>query len=93
MHYAYTSDSAALDKVRPVHRDYLRALADEGSLAASGPYVGTEPSALLIFRAGSADEVRAKLDEDPFQQAGLVEETRIEQWNPIIGVFAAELTS
>lgn len=91
VHYAYTSDSAALDAARAEHRAYLGSLVEQGSLAASGPYVAAEPSALLLFRADSADDVRALLDHDPFQIAGLVEQTTITQWNPILGVFASEL--
>lgn len=91
VHYAYTSDSAALDAERAEHRAYLRSLVEQGTLVASGPYVDAEPSALLIFRADSAEAVRGLLDNDPFQIAGLVEQTTITQWNPILGVFAAEL--
>lgn len=91
VHYAYTTDSAALDASRGDHRTYLRSLVEEGSLAASGAYLDTDPSALLIFRANSESEVRSRLEGDPFQVAGLVERTTITQWNPILGVFAAEL--
>lgn len=91
VHYAYTTDSAALDAARPAHRDYLRSFVEDGSLAAAGAYVGTDPGALLIFRGDSEGEVRAKVDDDPFQQAGLVEETRIVQWKPALGIFADEL--
>ena len=91
VHYAYSSDSAALDAARAEHRAYLGALVEQGAIAASGPYVDADPSALLLFRADSAEEVRSLLDADPFQIAGLVEQTTITQWNPILGVFAAEL--
>lgn len=91
VHYAYTSDSAALDASRAEHRTYLGSLVEQGALVASGPYVGAEPSALLIFRADSAEAVRSMLDADPFQIAGLVEQTTITQWNPILGIFAGEL--
>ncbi len=91
VHYAYSSDSAALDAVRPTHRTYLASLVDGGALRASGPYVGTDPSALLLFVADSKETVRTLLDQDPFQVAGLVERTEITEWNPIIGAFAHEV--
>lgn len=91
VHYAYSADSAALDETRPSHRAYLRSLVDDGALRASGPYVGTEPSALLIVVADSAQTVRGLLDQDPFQVAGLVERTEITEWNPVIGAFADEV--
>lgn len=91
VHYAYSSDSAGLDELRGTHREYLRSLVDAGSLRASGPYLGVEPSALLIFTADSEQAVRDLLVNDPFQEAGLVERTEVTEWNPVIGAFAAEL--
>ena len=91
VHYSYSSDSAALDEARPQHRRFLSGLADEGRLRASGPYVGADPSALLIFTAENEQEVRTLLDQDPFHEAGLIESSTITQWNPIIGVFAGEV--
>ncbi len=91
VHYSYSSDSAALDEARPQHRRFLAGLADAGTVRASGPYVGTEPSALLIFVAEGEQEVRALLDQDPFHEAGLIEKATITEWNPIIGVFAGEV--
>ncbi len=89
--YVYSSDAAALDEMRPEHRSYLRSLVDGGALRASGPYVGVDASALLIFAADSADTVRGLLDQDPFQVAGLITSTTIVEWNPVIGVFAGEV--
>lgn len=91
VHYAYSLDSARLDELRGSHREFLRSLVEAGSLRASGPYVGAQPSALLIFTADSEQAVRDLLAKDPFQQAGLVERTEVTEWNPVIGAFAAEL--
>ncbi|MDO5677717.1 MAG: YciI family protein [Propionibacteriaceae bacterium] len=86
--YTYSTDAAELDRIRPQHRAFLAELT-AGPLLASGPYVGAEqPSALLIIRADSADEVAAALDADPFWEAGLIAERHIQEWNPLIGVFA-----
>lgn len=86
--YTYSDDAAELDRIRPQHRAFL-AMLTEGPLLASGPFVAAEqPSALLILRAESAEEVAATLDEDPFWAAGLIAERDIREWNPLIGVFA-----
>lgn len=86
--YTYADDTAALDRVRPQHRAFLSVLA-AGPLVASGPYVGAErPSALLLLKAESAAEVTEALDADPFWEAGLIAERRVEEWNPLIGIFA-----
>ncbi|MBK7819567.1 MAG: hypothetical protein IPJ61_00460 [Tessaracoccus sp.] len=87
--YTYVEDAAALDATRPAHRDYLRTLLD-GPLLAAGPLVGSPlPGALLIFRAESADAVVTLLDQDPFWTERLIVERSVEQWNPVLGVFAA----
>ena len=86
--YDYAPE-ADLDGVRPVHRAYLRELADAGDLVASGPLVGSDaPGALLILRAPDPAEVAHLLDRDPFVAAGAIARRTITQWDPVIGVFA-----
>lgn len=87
--YRYTEDVAALDATRPAHRAYLTDLAGREALVASGPYVGVTPGrALLLFRADDEAAVRELVSADPFQRAGLVSDTRILEWNPVIGVLS-----
>lgn len=90
VHYSYDPASIARqDELRPEHRAYLATLVEQGSLIASGPFVGAEsPNALLIFRTESEQQVRDLLAEDPFQQANLVVEWSVTEWNPVLGVFA-----
>ncbi|HJE51610.1 MAG TPA: YciI family protein, partial [Tessaracoccus flavescens] len=58
---------------------------------ASGPLVGSQPpSALLLMRADSSDAIEALLDDDPFHTAGLIAERRVDEWNPVIGIFAEQ---
>lgn len=86
--YRYRSD-ADVAAVRPTHREYLRDLADQGQLKASGPYVDAEYyDALLIFEADSADAVQALVEADPMATEGVLESSAILEWNPLIGVFA-----
>lgn len=78
--------SETADEIRPKHRAFLGELRDRGVNVASGPLDGGA-SALLIFEAGSADEVAALLDEDPFKKASVVKERTIRPWNPVISRF------
>ena len=88
VHYTYDSTSGALDAVRPAHRAYLASLVGQ-LLVASGPIVGSQPpAALLIMQGASPTEVEEALNADPFWEADLIVERRIEEWNPLIGVFA-----
>ncbi|MCE1179406.1 MAG: YciI family protein [Micrococcales bacterium] len=87
--YTYAADPR-IDELRPEHRAYLAALAEQGLLKASGPCPGTEPAqALLVLDVDSREVVESLLADDPFQSAGLVHQTDIVEWNPIIGVFAS----
>ncbi|MBB6627364.1 hypothetical protein H5V45_08530 [Nocardioides sp. KIGAM211] len=84
--YAYTDDTAARDELRPAHREFLAA---QATLALSGPT--DDDGALLLFEAGSADEVATLLDEDPFATAGLVAERSVVGWNPVLGPWREQL--
>ena len=86
MTYGYSADPIEVNQVRPTHRLWLQEQLDIGSLLASGPMVD-RPSALLIFRANSIEELNQLLDQDPFELAGVIGERTIEEWNPIFGPF------
>lgn len=90
--YRYTDDTARLDEQRPAHREFLTSLAGSGLLRASGPYVGAaQPSALLVLTADTEQQVRDVLGDDPFQQEGLVADTVVQEWDPVIGDYASEV--
>ena len=87
VNYFYTASPEALSEVRPIHREWLSEQLASGSLLASGPMVDN-PGALLIFRASSAEELSALLDNDPFDIAGFIGERVITQWNPVFGPWS-----
>lgn len=78
--YGYTTDTDALDRLRPEHRAFL---AEQAGLLISGPT--DDGGALLIFEAKTAADVEEILDEDPFYAEGLVAERSIVGWNPVLG--------
>ncbi len=89
VHYAYQDGSvAARDAHRPAHWAFLDTLTGPVDLLASGPYAGEPAGALLIFRAGSAAEVEAALDADPFATAGLIEARQVRSWSQSRGPWA-----
>lgn len=91
VNYHYVNDGVALDRVRPEHRRFLSGLAEEGLLVASGPVDQGDPQALLIFNADSVDQIDSLLADDPFRTAGLIKESLISAWSPVIGIFADQL--
>ena len=60
--YTYVTDEARLAEIRPEHRAFLGSLADEGIVLLSGPTAGDGPGdALILLRAGSAEDARSAL--------------------------------
>jgi len=86
--YTYDERSAQRDAARPEHRAYLARLADDGLLLGSGPLTDGEPGALLVFAAGSREELDRLLADDPFARGGLVAATEVRTWDLVIGPWA-----
>lgn len=70
---------------RDAHLARARELHAQGHLLAAGALGEPIDGALLIFRARSADEVRAWLAEDPYVKAGLWPEITVRPWHVVIG--------
>ena len=86
--YRYVTDKdEEMAAVRPSHRAFNGRLADEGRLLAAGPYVGAH-DALIVVRADDEAGALALLEEDPFHQAGYINERIAREWNPVIGLLA-----
>lgn len=79
-----------MDRLRPSHRQFLGALADEGVVAAGGPspLSDTEPAALVIVNGDDPDAALRALDADPFWEAGLILERRVRPFTAVVGGFA-----
>lgn len=75
---------------QPFRADHL-ALAErfrrEGKLLLAGAFDPPD-GALLVFRAGSADEVEAFVREDPYVREGLVTSWRVKAWTVVVGADA-----
>ncbi len=81
--YTYSTDTDLITRTRPVHREYLHSLHDQGALLASGP-LGSD-GALLIVRADDAPAALALVDADPFNEVGVIVEREALEWTQVIG--------
>ncbi|MFD2417825.1 YciI family protein [Amycolatopsis pigmentata] len=70
--------------VRPAHREYLQALADEGTVAVAGP-VGEDIGGLIVCQAENAEELQKILDVDPYHLEGALAERTVREFKPVIG--------
>jgi uncharacterized protein YciI len=79
----YIGDEEKVQALRPVHREYLRSLQEQGKLAASGPFVDGS-GALIIYEAESPEQAEALLTSDPFYEAGVFAAWVIRPWNQVM---------
>ena len=73
------------------HVEYLQTLLTDGSLKASGPFVGSpDRSAMLIFSVPDRATLDRLIAADPFAIEGLIEDMTVTEWDPIFGAFQGE---
>jgi len=66
------------------HASFMNTLEMEGFVLLGGPLDGTS-DVLLVVRARSADEVRARLAEDPWAVTDLLQVTQVTPWTLRLG--------
>lgn len=70
------------------HAAFMNGLAEQGLILFAGPLAGTETGrlrALLIMSTDGEDEIRRRLDDDPWVRTDRLVVTSIEPWNVIVG--------
>lgn len=80
----YDSDRHKIAELRPAHRGYLAALHAAGRLALAGRFAD-DSGALIIYEAGSVEDARRLIEEDPFHRGGVFVRYQLRAWNPVIG--------
>lgn len=71
-------------EVRPRHRDYLLALAEQGRVAVAGP-MADNTGGLALFRADDLDDLHKMIDADPYYTEGAVAERTVREFIPVLG--------
>jgi hypothetical protein len=66
------------------HASFMNGLATEGFVLLGGPLEGTS-DVLLVIRAGTPEEIRARLTADPWAAGGLLRIARIAPWTLRLG--------
>jgi uncharacterized protein YciI len=82
--FEYQNDPELINSVRPIHRQYLQELMDQGSLLASGPFQDNS-GALIIYQADSETTVLKLIKNDPFYHHGIFRDWQIKPWKIIFG--------
>lgn len=91
--YTYPADSPKIAEIRPHHREFLRALKDEGKLIGSGPFTDGDGGALIVISlsdGATIADAESLMDQDPFQQEKALTGRTFQTWNPVLNVFGYE---
>ena len=81
--YTFADNEAVRLETRPKHREYLKTLLDAGNIVLSGPFVD-DTGALLVIEADSREEVEGFLANDPYLDAGVVDNAMVKEWNIVM---------
>lgn len=90
VHYLYADDSERIIKLRPVHREWLGSLEDDGKLVASGPYTDGLGGALILIQlseSATINDAEELMNKDPFHQENVLAGRTIRVWNPVKNIF------
>lgn len=79
----YIQDQEKVAKIRPLHRQYLSTLRDQGKIVASGPFTDGW-GALIIYETASQEEAETLVHDDPFRQNGVFLNIDLRPWNPVL---------
>lgn len=67
---------------RPLHREYLGKLKEDGKIVASGPFED-DSGALIIYEAETQADAEALIEGDPFRTAGVFQSYTIKPWRQV----------
>jgi uncharacterized protein YciI len=81
----YIEDRERLEASRPQHRDYLRALADEGKILGGGPFADDPGGGFAVYRVADAEELERLLDADPYTVDGVAADRIVREWTVVLG--------
>jgi uncharacterized protein len=79
----FTEEEDLRLQTRPIHREYLRSLFDEGKLAISGPWAD-DSGALIVYEVNDMAEAERILDADPYRSAGVIANVRLKEWRVVL---------
>jgi uncharacterized protein YciI len=76
-------------EVRPRHREYLRGLAERGTVAVAGP-LADGSGGVVLYQAADRDALQEVLDADPYHREGALAERTVREFTPVIGSWVPQ---
>jgi uncharacterized protein len=82
-----SNDAQLVEEVRPLHREYLAKLDNDGKLRGAGPWVAGG-GGLLIYDVADELELRMLIDGDPYKQRGVADYNDVHEWKVVRGTLS-----
>ncbi len=79
----YDPTDPKIAEYRPLHREYLGVLRDEGKVVLSGPFA-ENAGGLIVYEAPSLEVVQEFVAADPFTIHGVTKKHTIHQWTIVV---------
>ncbi|GAB2978462.1 YciI family protein [Amycolatopsis acidiphila] len=73
-------------EVRPRHREYLRELAENGTVAVAGP-LGDDSGGVILMQAEDESALEKILDADPYHLEGALAQRTVREYKPVMGTW------
>jgi hypothetical protein len=73
-------------EVRPRHREYLKKLTADGTVAVAGP-LGDDSGGVTLMRADDAEALQKIIDTDPYYLEGAIAERTVREFKPVLGAW------
>jgi len=79
----FTDDNERRVATRPVHREFLKRMMDEGHLHESGPFTD-DSGALMIYNGENQAAVETLFATDPYHTTGgIIDTATFHEWNRV----------
>jgi uncharacterized protein YciI len=78
----YLQNKEKVSEVRPIHRQYLTSLKEQGKLVVAGPFTD-DSGALIVYEAESKEAAEALLKADPFHANGIFLKWQLRPWKTV----------
>lgn len=85
--WTYTDDTELIDTARGPHGAYLKEQVANGAIRVAGPFEdGT--GGVLVAEVADQAELKSLLDGDPYVEQGVVVDSQIYPFKPVLGALA-----
>ncbi|MHA6792060.1 YciI family protein [Pseudonocardia bannensis] len=85
--WKYTDDAELIDRARGAHAAYLKEQVAAGLVRVAGPFEdGT--GGVLVAEVADQAELKSLLDGDPYVAQGVVVDSQIYPFKPVLGALA-----